>query len=119
MSLLVNVYKRLPGGGIELVEPEHHHQELAGFESYRRRLYGSSAARSLGLQLLPTLEHCDIYAEGADVDRLRAEAELALTNIELFEAETGTTGENLRPRFENIIDAARKAVAISGGVVIW
>lgn len=73
----------------------------------------------LGLQLLPTLNGSDLYAEGVDVERLRAEAELALANIPLFEVETGATSDSLRPRFENIIAAARQASAAGGGVVIW
>ena len=119
MSLLVNAYTRGPDGRMEVIEPEDHAQELAGFESYRQRLYGSRAARSLGLQLLPTLDGSDVYAEGEEIEQLRAEAELALANIELFVAEVEATAESLRPRFENIVAAARRAAALGGGVVIW
>jgi hypothetical protein len=104
---------------MQFIEPEDHSQELAGFESYRQKLYGSRAARELGLRILPTLDGSDVYAEGEDVERLRVEAELALTNIGRFEAETGATAEGLRSRFENIIAATRQAVALGGGVVIW
>jgi hypothetical protein len=119
MSLLVNAYTRGPDGRMAIIETEDRSLELAGFESYRQQLYGSLAARSLGLQLLPTLDGSDVYAEGVDVERLRAEAELALANVELFEAETGASSESLRARFENIIAAARRAAAVGGGVVIW
>lgn len=101
------------------IKPDQPSQDLAGFESYRRQLYGSRAARALGLTLLPTLEGGDIYAEGEDVNRLRAEAELALANVELFVAEAGASAESLRPRFANIIAAAHRAAAVGGGVVIW
>lgn len=119
MSLLVNAYTRGPDGQMEIIEPEDHSLELAGFESYRQRLYGSQAARSLGLQLLPTLDGSDVYAEGDDVERLRDEAELALSNIELFVPEADDTAESLRRRFENIIAATRRAASVGGGVVIW
>lgn len=119
MSLLVNAYTRGPDGSMMFIEPEDHSRELAGFESYRQKLYGSQAARALGLQLLPTLSGSDLYAEGDDVERLHAEAELAIANIKSFEDETGATCDSLRPRFENIIAAARQASAVGGGVVIW
>ena len=119
MSLLVNAYTRGPDGSMMIIESEDHSQELAGFESYRQTLYGSRAARALGLQLLPTLDGSDLYAEGDDIQRLYAEAELALANIKSFEAETGATSDSLRARFENIIAAARQASAVGGGVVIW
>ena len=114
MSLLVNTYTRGPDGRMEIIEPEDHAQELAGFESYRQRLYGSQAARSLGLQLLPTLDGSDVYAKGEEVERLRAEAELALANIEMFVAEAEATAESLRPRFENIIAATGRAASVGG-----
>jgi hypothetical protein len=119
MSLLVNAYTRDTDGRMEFIEPEDHAQELAGFESYRQRLYGSRAARSLGLQLLPTLDGGDVYVEGEAVEQLRAEAELALANIDLFVAEAEATAESLRHRFENIIAATRRAASVGGGVVIW
>jgi hypothetical protein len=102
-----------------LHDPPHPSEKLAGFESYRQQLYGSQAARGLGLRLLPTLDGGNVYAEGAVVEQLRDEAELALAHIELFVIEAEATADSLRPRFENIIAAARRAVAVGGGVVIW
>ena len=119
MSLLVNAYTRGPDGRMTMIEPGDHSQELAGFESYRQHLYGSRAARALGLQLLPTLNSSDVYAEGEDVERLRAEAELAIANIGLFEEETGASSESLRVRFQNIIATTHRATEVGGGVVIW
>lgn len=119
MSLLVNIYIRGPDGGMEIIDPDMHSQELAGFESYRQRLYGSRAALALGLRLLPTLDGGNIYAEGPYVEQLRAEAELALAHVETFIAEAQAPAESLRPRFENIIAAARRAAEVGGGVVIW
>ena len=119
MSLLVNAYTRGPDGEMIIIEPEDHSHELAGYESYRQQLYGSRAALALGLQLLPILDGGNVYAEGEDVERLRAEAVLALANVGLFEAETGASSESLRARFANIITAASRAAAVGGGVVIW
>lgn len=119
MSLTVHAYTRTPDGHMVFVDPVKHSDTLAGFESYRQRLYGGEAARALGLRLLPKLDGEDLYVEGADLDRLRAEAETALANVERFEAEAGATAESIRPRFENIIAAAHRAAEFGGGVVIW
>lgn len=119
MTLLVNTFTRGPQGELQLAEAAEHSEELAGFENYRQKLYGSATAQSLGLRLLPTLTNSDLYAEGTDVGRLLAEAELALANIELFVSEAGATAENLRPRFQNIANACRQATSSGGGVVIW
>lgn len=119
MSLLVNVFTRMPDGKLVVIDPAEQSAELAGFESYRQKLYGGQAARALGLCLLPQLDGGDLYVEGAELEQLRREAEVALANIERFEAETQTTAERLRPRFENIIAATHRAAELGGGVVIW
>lgn len=119
MTLSVSAYVRGPNGEMEFIEPSHPSEELAGFESYRQTLYASHAARSLGLSILPTLDGGNVYADGEDVGRLLAEAELALANIDRFEAELGVNAESLRPRFENIAADARRASDAGGGVVIW
>ena len=119
MSLLVNVYVRDENGQMSFIEPEHPSQELVGFESYRQVLYGSHAAISLGLTLLPSLATGDVYAQGDDLAHLRSDAERALSNIELFESEAGVEAERLRPRFENILRAVGMAEGVGGGGVIW
>ena len=69
---------------MDFIEPDSPSEELAGFESYRKKLYGSQAAVSLGLRLLPSLATQDLYAEGPQLERLRGEAELVLANIGSF-----------------------------------
>jgi hypothetical protein len=119
MTLVVSVYVRDSSGSMDIIEPDSPSEELAGFESYRQKLYGSQVAVSLGLKLLPSLATKDVYAEGPALEQLRDEAELAIANIGLFEAESGASAESLRPRFENIICAVHRASRVGGGVVIW
>jgi hypothetical protein len=119
MSLSVHAYVRNAQGKMSFIEPDDPSEELAGFEVYRRTLYGSRAAILLGLRLLPRLAEGDIYAVGDDLVILRADAEMALTNLRMFEAESGATAERLRPRFENILRAIDRAERAGGGVVIW
>lgn len=119
MSLLVNNFIRTPDGKMQVLDAVEHGQDLAGFESYRRTCYGGPVAHALGLSLLPALADGDIYAEGGDVERLRTEATLALSNIDLFLKDLEIDGEHLRVRFENIIAACDRARDMNGGVVIW
>lgn len=118
MSLSVNVFSLNPDGSMELIEPKEHSQELAGFESYRQKLYGSKVSRELGFQLLPTLDGSDLYCVGDEVIQLREEANKAIENIELFVEELGVDAEMLSYRFDNIINATKLAEQIDGGVVI-
>ena len=114
MTLLVSV--RDPNW--DIIEPESVSDELAGFESWRRTVYGSRAAQSLGLQLLSSLAKENVYAKGADLQRLQAEVETALANLELFAEESRDEMDNLRFHFVNIIKAVHKAIPIGGGVSI-
>jgi hypothetical protein len=119
MTLVVNAYIRDSSGSMDIIELDSPSQELAGFESYRQKLYGSQVAVLLGLTLLPSLTTKDVYAEGSDLGQLLSEAELAIANIGLFEAESGVIAESLRARFENIICAVHRASRLGDGVVIW
>ena len=102
-----------------ILEPESHSEELAGFESWRKTVYGSRAAQSLDLKLLSSLATEDVYARGVDLQRLQVEIETALANLSIFAEESGADVNSIRFRFENIIKAVRKAINIRGGVVIW
>ncbi len=119
MSLSVHAYFRTVDGEMSFIEPPDPSQDLAGFESYRKTLYGSRAAVSLGLKILPKLANGDICVEGEELEQLRSDVELAFFNVALFVTEAGARTEDLRPRFENILNAIRRAQEAGGGVVIW
>jgi hypothetical protein len=120
MSLVVSAYSKRATGSTNTLEPDDPTECLAGFESYRTKLYGSQASKVLGLSLLTRLGSGDLYAEGADLQRLKAEVDLALANLDMFEAEAGAPSKELRRRFENILKAISRASQVeNGGVVIW
>jgi hypothetical protein len=87
MSLIVYPYKRDPFAG--KMEDLTKDSQSAGFEAWRGQVWGSEMVRSLRCRLLPSLEKGDIYAEGADLDQLEAEASLLLQHVELLAARTG------------------------------
>lgn len=83
MSLSVQAYRRSPVTNERVyLAPTLPCNDVAGFEVYRRTVYGCMTARQLGLTLLPSLgDGADIYAEGEDLARLQREVDLLLANV--------------------------------------
>ena len=83
MSLSVQAYRRNPVTNERVyLAPTPPCNDVAGFEAYRRTVYGCMTARQLGLTLLPSLgEGVDISAEGEDLAQLRREVDLLLANL--------------------------------------
>ncbi|HVJ69460.1 MAG TPA: hypothetical protein VM510_15900 [Caulifigura sp.] len=120
MSLLVNTYTRGQSGDMVCLDPPNSWEELAGPESYRQKFYGSVAAKSLGLEMLPSLSSGDLYVESiAGLEMLQREAQQMLDNLGLFTSEAGADYESLRPRILNILAAVQRAIDVNGCVVIW
>lgn len=70
--------------------------------------------------MLPLLADGDLYAEGENLARLKAEAELLLDNLDVVAEETGTHRNYVELRIRNILNAIDRAQLVSnGGVVIW
>lgn len=66
--------------------------------------------------MLPSLATENVYVEGMDLEQLRGEAELAISNIGLFGSESEVYAKNLRIRFENIIAAVHRASRVRDGI---
>jgi len=142
MSLTVSAYKRDPmTGDIAdlLVAPTSPRNDLAGFETWRQQVYGSSIAQTLGLTLLASLaRNEDVYADGADLDRLKSETDALLENVRAiapgghdrrgdpltsaFVLRAGVQlpdaedlESTIRFRLENILEAVRLAKNVTDG----
>lgn len=124
MSLIVNVYTRGDDGSMNFLDDRHvtkaaQTAQQAGFESCREKLWGSPAAISLGLSLLPMLAQGDLYAEGQDVEQLAQEIHRVLDNLPLLARETGYDESYIEARAQDILNAANHAGQINGCVVVW
>jgi hypothetical protein len=122
MSLSVDPYFREPDRRVAVqYEGGSQSHTLAGFESCRKDFYGSAAAVSLGLSLLPSLRTTDLYAEGEDLDRLEQEVVTLLKHVEFVSEQTRFGVEFILGRLNNILGAIGKARELGpgGGVVIW
>jgi hypothetical protein len=91
--------------------------DLAGFEIWRKELYGSDDALRLGLTLLPTLRAADIQVTGDDIKRLKREAECIANHAELFASRIGVEASAIQFRAENIGRACD--LALSRHAMVW
>ena len=116
MSLAVSLLKPTPNGDLEVVEPDGVGADLAGFESWRTELYGATAARELGLVLLPQLAQADLQCTSREeLQTLRSECLTILENLERF----SKPAEDVKRRVGNILRAVERALNESWGVIIW
>ena len=87
-----------------------------------RRCGASQAVRSLGARLFPRLATGDLWVAPAEVPELDAECALLGANLPLIVSGTAPAKhaeEQIGRRLRNVVDAARRARLIDGGVVIW
>lgn len=97
MSLSVQAYRRNPVTNERVyLAPTPPCNDVAGFEVYRRTVYGCLTARQLGLTLLPLLgDGVDIYAEGEDLARLQREVDLLLANVPVIAVDAAAPGQRV------------------------
>lgn len=117
MSLLVSVFSYDANNKMQFVEQDRS-DELAGFESCRRNLYGNSISRDLGLKLLSTLVESDLCVRFEDLQNLKREVDLMLDNLDLYAKAAIYQPEYIKARLNNILKAIAEAEKIKGQVVI-
>jgi hypothetical protein len=131
MSLSVDVYVPRAEGGIEVLDVPPGCSDAAGWERWRTEVWGSEPVRSLGARFLPRLATEDLTVAPDEVSALIAECGLVRTHLariaEHMRIQPGTGpskppaehAEDVRRRLDNILDAARRALDLGGGVIIW
>jgi hypothetical protein len=118
MTLMVYPFRRGSDGELIRLEVSREHNDLAGFEVCRTTLWGSEAARALGLTLLPSLADTDVYAEEEDLNRLEIELATLRNALALVVERTGYREDFIRQRVDNIAEAVAVAREQNGGVYI-
>ncbi|WP_123559977.1 hypothetical protein [Kitasatospora cineracea] len=125
MSLSVNVFVVGADGERQVQEVPEGSSNAAGFESWRTRVWGAEVVRALGAIFFPVLADADLQVEPEQVPAFQRECLLLRENLERIVANTEpvrTTDEHrsaISERLAIIEDAARRASAIGGGVLIW
>ncbi|MFJ6621951.1 hypothetical protein ACIQOW_30775 [Kitasatospora sp. NPDC091335] len=121
MSLPADVFVTDESGGCRLLDVPEGSSDLAGFERRRSTLWGSPAVRSLGARFLPRLAEGDLDVAPAEVAEFTEEVLLLLGSAESLAARMDPPGRagQIAARLDNILDAARRAARVGGGVRIW
>jgi hypothetical protein len=119
MTLIVFAYKRNPmTQAVEGIEekPAYPRNDMAGFEIWRKDVWGSDVIRDLGLTLIPTLAQYDIYADGPEVDQLEAELGTMVHRIKEIADKLGIEEDTLLFRIDNMREAVRLARRVKDGL---
>lgn len=102
----------------------------AGFESWRKSVWGSGAVRALGLHILPSLATTDVRVSGQELAALEGEVNVlraglrgvvdALLEQGVQVVSNGDPYATVLARLENIGEAVRRAreMANGGGEVV-
>ncbi|WP_282693407.1 hypothetical protein [Streptomyces sp. CC208A] len=118
MSLLVHTFVLDADGTWELLEDPPGGLTLAGFESTRGKLWGSTGMRALGARFFPRLDGDDLHVQPEEVEDFLAECEAVPPHLAALAEHSGCTEEYVTARFGNIVAAARRAEEVGGGVLV-
>ncbi|MWA12454.1 hypothetical protein [Streptomyces sp. BA2] len=125
MSLSVDVFVIGEDGGRHVLDTPEGANDLAGFESWRTRVWGSDAVRALGAWFFPVLADSDLWIAPGQVPDFRRECALLRANLERIASQPYPQKtyewylDTLSVRLGFIEDAAERAAEVGGGVVIW
>ncbi|MEU6674017.1 hypothetical protein [Streptomyces sp. NPDC046925] len=125
MSLSVDVFVVGADGEKQVLDVPEGCSDSAGFESWRTRVWGAPVVRSLGAGFFPVLADADLHLDPGQVPAFLRECLLLRENLDKIVAGTEpvrSTAEHraaICDRLSIIEEAARRALAMGGGVLIW
>lgn len=82
MSLSVDVFLREPDGQWRILDVPEGRDDSAGFESWRRTVWGSPPVRALGARFLPVPADDDLEVEAEDVAEFLREVALLRAHLD-------------------------------------
>ena len=116
MSLCVDVFVAGPDGERTVLDVPPGHSDLAGVERWRTLVWGSPEMRALGARFFPVLADRDLAVEPDEVAAFLEECAMVRANLSALGPDPlGQVGV----RLANIEQAARRAMAVGGGVLVW
>ncbi|MFL6125822.1 hypothetical protein [Actinophytocola sp.] len=128
MSLSVYVFAPGAGDRMEVLDTPPGSGDAAGFENWRRTVWGSDAVRKLGCRLFPVLATDDLTVAPAEVEEFLQECAMIRANLDVVaphpnpyrpKDEHVDTMNAVSARLANIEAAAARARASGCGVIIW
>ncbi len=121
----MDVFVIASGGTMQVLDVPPGCPDAAGPESWRTRVWGAEVVRLLGARFFPVLAESDLRVEADQVQDLVDECALLRENLERIVAGTvpvRTVEEHRQNIFERLAiveDAAGRARAVDGGILIW
>ncbi len=125
MSLLVDVFVVGDDGEVNLLDVPDGCSDMAGFESWRREVWGSAVVRSLGARFFPELAVGDLTVAPDQLSDFLVECALIRSNLETVTPRRDPALRDegyirtVSARLANIEAAAGRARGCGGGVIVW
>jgi hypothetical protein len=125
MALSVDVFVRDANGEWRVLDVPEGCDDSAGFETWRRTVWGSGTVRSLGARHLPVLAEDNLFVEADEVPGFLREVALLRANLDQIAATTerprgiAERRYQLESRLRNIEATALRALESRAGVLIW
>ncbi|MEU9628339.1 hypothetical protein AB0D89_16185 [Streptomyces luteogriseus] len=122
MGLSADVFPREPDGQRRILDVPEGRDDSAGFESWRRTVWGSGPVRALGARFLPVPAGDDVAIEAEEVGECLPEVALPREHLDALAGKTrrprGRAGRRagLVRRLRNPEVAASRARVAEGGV---
>ena len=110
MSLMVYIISKDKNVNTDELEKQipYPHNFLFGFEVYRKTLWGNEIIRELGCHMIYSLKDRDIYAFDKDLQELKRELNVILSNISIFE-DKAIGDEQVEFRVRDALEAIKVA----------
>lgn len=128
MSLSVDVFVLDGDGKKEFEESPSDGSDLAGFEAWRKTVWGGRGVRALGAGFFPVLADGDLTVWPAEVADFLAECALLREHLSEVAPHPNPqrpddphaeTIDQVSSRLANIQQAAERALKTGGGVMLW
>jgi hypothetical protein len=122
VSLLVNLVPKFPDINIERYEAMVTRNDIFGFESWRKTLWGHDCLEKLGCTLLPRLKYeANLFIYDKDLEILNQEFKIVLQNLTYIQESTNIESEIIKERVQNALDIIRVAQLHieKVGIVLW
>ncbi|MFD5796910.1 hypothetical protein ACFWIO_25980 [Streptomyces diastatochromogenes] len=119
MSLSVDVVVRGPDGEFDVLDVPEGCDDSVGFESWRWKVWGSDAVRSLGARWFPLLDGEWLEVATEELPEFLAEIALLRAHLDLIGGATGVDPWGIGRRLDTIEAAALRARRLGAGVLIW
>lgn len=104
MSLITHAYRRDPQTNA-MLDLEANQNDIFGFETWRKTVWGHSVLIALGCVLIPSLCETDVYAEKEDIKVLEKEVRLIENSIKECSHSIGVDEERILSRIKNLKSA--------------